>query len=188
MELQKKITMVVIMVLISTMVSAQILADGQRKGLIQATATIYPSQQLNTKGLNIYLGGYANYYFHDKYSFRGDCYQYINSQTKPSYVKNETRITWGFMRYFPVKRFDPYVGVQMGISLLNTQERPTEMVVNSTFSVKAGLNFHVYKFFYFFLEMDYTHQPDPWHARPFDQFMGSGGLGFQIPIKNIRQE
>ena len=90
------------------------------------------------------------------------------------------------LRYFPVKRLDPFVGLQVGFSAIQTNER-SERIYNSAFAVKSGLNYHVYKFFYFFLECQYIHQSDPWHARPLDQFMGTGGLGFQLPCKNYSQ-
>lgn len=187
MELKKKVTALIAgFTVVSFCSTAQIIADGERAGLLQATASIYPSQQLNTKGLNLYLGGYLNYHFDDKYSFRGDIYQFIGAQSKPGYVNDHLQIQAGFMRYFPVKRLDPFVGVQVGFSAIQTNER-SERIYNAAFALKAGLNYHVYKFFYFFLECQYIHQTDPWHARPLDQFMGTGGLGFQLPVKNIRQ-
>ncbi len=187
MEFQKKISLVLFILFVTSMGNAQILVEGERKGLLQATASVYPVQQLNVSGLTIYLGGYANYHFDDKYSFRGDIYQFIGSQKKPGYLKNNTQILAGFMRYFPIKRFDPFVGIQAGVSLIETNERIGERELNSVFAVKAGLNYHVYSYFYFFVEFQYTHQPDPWHARPYDQFTGTGGLGFQLPCKNIKQ-
>lgn len=187
MEIKKKISaLILVFTAVSFLSAAQLIADGERAGLLQATASIYPSRQLNTKGLNLYLGGYMNYHLDDKYSFRGDIYQFIGAQTKPGYVNDHLQVQAGFMRYFPVKRLDPFVGLQVGFSAIQTNER-SERIYNSVFAVKAGLNYHVYKFFYFFLECQYMHQTDPWHARPLDQFMGTGGLGFQLPIKNIRQ-
>lgn len=183
MEFKKKIITISLMMLTVSLVNAQIIENGERKGLLQATASIYPSQQLNTKGLNIYLGGYANYHFDDKYSFRGDVFQYISSQKKPGYIMGNTQVLAGFMRYFPVKRWDPFVGVQAGVSFIKLAERPAEITLNSVFALKTGVNYHVWHYFYFFLEFQYSHQPDPFHARPFDQFTGTGGLGFQIPCK-----
>lgn len=188
MEFKKKISIVVVLLAMSVTVKAQLLEKGEREGLLQATASIYPSQQLNTKGLNIYLGGYANYHFDDKYSFRGDVFQYIGAQKKPGYLKANTQILAGFMRYFPVKRWDPFVGAQVGVSWIKLNERPAETTLNAVFTLKAGVNYHVWHYFYFFAEIQYSHQPDPLHARPLDQFTGTGGLGFQIPCKNINQK
>ncbi|MNU73721.1 hypothetical protein D3C71_632070 [compost metagenome] len=187
MEIKKKISLLFLFfTALTTYSKAQIIADGERAGLLQTTASIYPSQQLNTKGLNLYVGGYMNYHFDDKYSFRGDIYQFIGAQTKPGYINDHLQVQAGFMRYFPVKRFDPFVGLQVGFSAIQTNGR-SERIYNAAFAIKAGVNYHVYKFFYFFLECQYIHQTDPWHARPLDQFMGTGGLGFQLPVKNIRQ-
>jgi hypothetical protein len=93
----------------------------------------------------------------------------------------------GFNRFFPVKRFDPYVGLQAGLSIIQADGRKSD-VYNSVFGLRSGLNFHVYKFFYFFIDLQYVHQVDPWYKRPLDQFIGTGGLGFQLPTKNIRQK
>lgn len=189
MEIKKeKIGLVILVVILSVQTSvAQLLAKGERQGLIQSTATIYPSFQLNTKGVNIYVGGYFNYHFDNKYSFRGDGMIYTGSQTKPGYINKNYQVSAGFMRFFPIKRFDPYVGLQAGLSIIETMGR-NELVYNSLFSLKGGCNVHVYRFFYFFIDMQYQHQVDPWFKRPLDQFMASGGLGFQVPIKNIRQK
>lgn len=162
---------------------AQDIYDGERAGLLQTTASIYPSVQLNTTGINYYVGGNLNYHFDDKYSFRGDIYTLAGSKEKPSYIQSHTQIQAGFMRYFPVKRFDPFIGIQMGFSTIDLNERPNQLVYNASLSFLAGIDFHVYKYFYFFAEFQYTHQQDPWHTRPLDQFMGTGGLGIQLPCK-----
>lgn len=164
-------------------INAQDIYEGERAGLIQGTASIYPARQLNSTGVNYYVGGHLNYHFDDKYSFRGDIFSLAGTKEKPSYIHTHTQVQAGFMRYFPVKRFDPFVGFQMGLSLIDLNERPKEMSYNASLSCVAGVNFHVYKYFYFFLEFQYTHQQDPWHTRPLDQFMGTGGLGLQFPCK-----
>lgn len=57
MEIKKKISLLfLVFATTGTYATAQIIADGERVGLLQATASIYPSQQLNTKGLNLYVG------------------------------------------------------------------------------------------------------------------------------------
>lgn len=182
MEFKKKIIAIVVITFVFSS-KAQNIYDGERAGLLQTTASIYPSVQLNTAGVNYYVGGHMNFHFDDKYSFRGDIYALAGSKEKPSYIHTHTQVQAGFMRYFPVKRFDPFVGLQMGLSALDMNERPKEMVYNASVSILAGVNFHVYKYFYFFAEFQYTHQQDPWHTRPLDQFMGTGGLGIQFPCK-----
>lgn len=123
MEIKKKISVLFLgFLLAANSANTQVLAEGQRSGLLQATASIYPSQQLNTKGLNLYLGGYMNYHFDDKYSFRGDIYQFIGAQSKPGYVNDHLQVQAGFMRYFPVKRLDPFVGIQVGLSAIHSDQ------------------------------------------------------------------
>lgn len=163
--------------------NAQNIYEGERAGLLQVTASIYPAIQLNTAGTNYYVGGHLNYHFDDKYSFRGDIYRFSGAKNKPGYINDHTQIQAGFMRYFPVKRLDPFVGLQMGLSAIQLNERPGNMIYNASFSVLAGVKYHVYKYFYFFAEMQYTHQQDPWHTRPLDQLLVSGGLGIQLPCK-----
>lgn len=140
-------------------------------------------QQLNVRGLNIYVGGHANYYLEDRFSLHGEYLQYIGAQKKPGYLKGNSQILAGFMQHFPMKRWDPFVGVQAGVSLIETNERLGERSLNALFGLKAGVNFHVYKYFYFYAVIQYTHQADPWHKRPYDLFTGTGGLGFQIPTR-----
>src|SRR5688572_15291422 len=140
MEIKKKISALFLVFLTGTsFTDAQVLADGERSGLLQTTGSIYPSQQLNSKGMNLYVGGYMNYHFHDKYSFRGDVYQFIGAQSKPGYINDHLQVQAGFVRYFPVKRLDPFVGIQVGLSVIQTNER-SERIYNSAFALKAGLN------------------------------------------------
>lgn len=186
MEITKKIVFIGLQFFgVATWLHAQNVYEGQRAGLIQTTGSIYPSVQLNTAGVNYYVGGHMMIHLDDHYSFRGDIYTLAGSKNKPSYINDHTQIQAGFTRNFPFKRLDPFVGLQVGVSMIETNARLGSNY-HASFSLLEGVQFHVYKFFYFFAEIQYTHQQDPVYTRPLDQFMGTGGLGIQLPTKRVK--
>jgi hypothetical protein len=161
---------------------AQVLENGQRAGLIQATASLYPSWMLNHDVRNNYIGGHFAYYFEDNYSFRGEALVYIDAQGENKVINDHVQLQVGFGRHFPIKRFDPFVYGQMGlaaIQLQGTSQRYFQPVIGLT----AGAHYNVSRFFYFFAETSYMHMPNPARTGKLDQLMVSGGLGFQFPTR-----
>ena len=82
-----------------------------------------------------------------------------------------------------VKQFKLYIMKKILLSLGAAILFVAGAQAQTGFGLKAGVNFHVYKYFYFYAVIQYTHQADPWHKRPYDLFTGTGGLGFQIPTR-----
>jgi len=161
---------------------AQKLEEGQRNGLIQATASLYPSWMLNRKVQNNYVAGHVAYYFHDNYSFRGEIMAYIDAQKDVRYLSKHSQLQVGFGRHFPVKRWDPFVYYTMGLSSIRLQAQ-SKNVLQPSVGLIAGTHYNVSRFFYFFAECSYQHMQDPAHAANLDQLFVSGGLGFQLPTK-----
>jgi hypothetical protein len=166
---------------------AQEVSEGERAGLVQATASFYPTFMLNRGVTNNYIGGYLNIRFDDKYSFRGDIYRYLSNQTDESYINDHTFVQCGFLRHFPIKRFDPFIGATIGLSGVETNDN-TQMRYQPTVDVMAGMQFMVFHYFYFYVEAHYVHMQDPWRTTQLDQLMATGGLGFQLPVKRVIQK
>lgn len=164
-------------------VNAQNLEEGQRNGLLQATASFYPSWMLNHKVQNNYIGGHFAYYFEDHYSFRGEIMAYIDAQGDQKYVDKHVQVQAGFGRHFPIKRWDPFVYGQMGLSAVQLKNY-SDAHLQPTIGLIVGVHYNVSRFFYFFAEGQYNHTNDPERKGPMDQIYVSGGLGFQLPTKH----
>lgn len=165
---------------------AQELDKGERSGLVQTTATLYPAKMLNHDALNNYVGGNLTVRLDDHYAFRGDIYVFTSTQKGNEVINDHTLVQAGFMRFFPMKRWDPFVGLGAGLSGIQTGGNDQRRY-QPTITLNAGLQFHVYDFFYFFAEVAYQHMQDPWRTQPLDQFLTSGGLGLQLPAKKLRK-
>lgn len=157
---------------------------GERRGLIQTTSTIYPVVELNGKGSYLYASGYANYFFEKKYSARGELFQYLAPIQKSAYIKGNTQILIGIFRYFPIKRFDAYVGLQTRLSIIKINGYGRESY-NGILAVKAGFNYHVWQYIYLYLDFQYMRQADPWKKGSIDLLAGSFGLGIQMPGRTV---
>lgn len=180
----EKIVLIVLLS-ISTGFFGQQLALGQRKGLLQTTASIYPSVQFNKHISNIYLGGHFTYFFQDNYSFRGDIYGFTSSRVKAeAEIKTNTIVQAGFARHFVQKSFDAYVGIQTGISAIKGNTG-SELAFQPIVSPLLGIEYHVFPYFYFYAEAIYNYQLQARSNGHLDQLLFTGGLGLQLPTKKL---
>lgn len=173
--------------LVSLPLTAQVTEEGERQGLLQGTASLYPARMLNHTVMNNYVGGHLNYYVDDHYSFRGDIFGYIDAQGDQKYLDRHIQLQAGLMRHFPVKRWDPFVGFQAGLSALELQSSP-ESFLQPVFGLTTGVSFSVSRYFYFYAECSYHHMNDPVVRSPLDQLFVTGGLGFQLSTRRGSQE
>jgi hypothetical protein len=171
-----------LLLLVILPVSAQVTEDGERQGLLQGTASLYPARMLNHSMMNNYVGGHLNYYVDDHYSFRGDVFVYIDAQGDQKYLNRQIQLQAGFMRHFPVKRWDPFVGLQAGLSALELQSSPDHFL-QPVLGLTTGVSFMVSGYFYFYAECSYQHMNDPVVRSPLDQLFVTGGLGFQLSTR-----
>jgi hypothetical protein len=165
-----------------TSLRSQVLENGERRGLLQATASFYPSWMLNRDTKNNYLAGHLAYYFDDHYSFRGEALVYIDGQAGTKVFSEHVQIQAGFGRHFPVKRWDPFVYGQMGLSAVQLVWNP-KRYYQPAIGLTLGTHYNVSRYFYFFAEASYTHMAHPEHGGGLDQVLVSGGLGFQFPTR-----
>jgi hypothetical protein len=171
-----------VLICIAGPLGSQVVENGERRGLIQATASFYPAWMLHSPAKNNYLAGHLAYYFDDHYSFRGEVLVYIDAQTSTKVLNDHVQIQAGFGRHFPVKRWDPFVYAQMGLASVQLQWNP-KRYYQPVAGVTIGTHYHVSRFFYFFAEASYTHMANPERVGNLDQVLVSGGLGFQFPTR-----
>lgn len=184
------IVMVGILSLSTSLAQEEIYA---RNGLLKATATIAPSTMLNRKLNNVYLSGFAEYFFEDHLSVRGDILWYVDGlDQQPKFYQQNTALYVGLF-YHPNRRknLDTYIGFEPGmmISRLNLKDAQNNALgfqAIPSVSLHSGLTFYVWKYFNFYLDIQYIHGNAinlPIKNGRTDEFIFSAGLGFQLNCK-----
>lgn len=160
------------------------------KGLLAATATFMPSVQWNTGLQNFYVHGFLEYFPGRRISLRGDIAGLVISVGDRSPLLHYHRVWAGGTFHFPVKQFDPYIGFQPGMGVVQTRyaqgglEQKSRVNVVPVVSALIGARYFVGKYFNFFLEFRYSHAR---HFAPnaiynLDEVGLSAGLGFNIDV------
>jgi hypothetical protein len=169
-------------------------ADIIRRGLLRAQMTISPGWTIADGNTNLYLQGDMEFYLQDRVSLKGDVSYFIDTQGKGN-LKHNHSLFFGTQYHFPIKRFDPYIGLHPGISLiqmkndnLGTPEVPVEYSVSNfkaspVISVATGFNFYIWKYLHFMANLKYIHakHPTEWGTNyGLDEFRISFGLGWNV--------
>lgn len=190
---------VILVLLISTNLFAQQKeltgADIIRKGLLRAQGTILPGWTLKDGKTNLYLQGDLEYYLQDKVSLKGDISYFLDTQGS-NYLKHNHSLFFGTQYHFPYKRFDAYLGLHPGISLIQARN-PVEsnsdlsipnvsvMKVSPAVAVATGFNFYVWKYIHFMFNLKYVHAKHTaeWgQTYALDEIRVSFGLGWNVNL------
>lgn len=165
-----------------------------RKGLVRAQATISPGWTLADGMTNVYLQGDMEYYLEDKVSLKGDVSFFLGTQGN-GYLKHNHSLFFGAQYHFPYKRFDPYIGLHPGVSLVqvNNPTMPTPEIdvaigesnlkASPAISVATGFNFYVWRYIHFMANLKYIHAKHPaeWGTNyALDELRISFGLGWNV--------
>ena len=165
-----------------------------RKGLVRAQMTLSPGWTIADGNTNLYLQGDMEYMLQDQVSLKGDISYFIDTQGK-GYLKHNHSLFFGMQYHFPYKRFDPYIGLHPGISLVQarnpnqgTPEVPVAYSVSNfkaspAVSVATGFNFYVWRYIHFMANLKYIHakHPTEWGTNyALDEFRISFGLGWNV--------
>lgn len=165
-----------------------------RKGLVRAQLTISPGWTIGQKNTNIFLQGDLEYYVTRAVSVKGDIAYFLDTQGNSNLLHNHS-LFFGANYHFPYKRFDPYIGLHPGASLIQmrnpvtgTDELPVEysrsvIKVSPAIAVTTGFNFYVWKFFHFLGKVSYVHasHPTEWGENyALNEFRIAFGLGLNV--------
>lgn len=185
-----------ICICVSSFIHSQDLSIGERKYLLKATSSLYQANSLNSSVVHYYVGGNSEFFFDDKYSFRGDIYSLIGEKNDFQQSMWKTaQLSAGFNRCFSKKRWSPFIGLYTGVTRLHIRplyesysslvpdlSHPTIQYVPHV-GINLGVQYYFYKYFHFFGEARYIHQLNPFEPTFLDEISMSAGLGFQIPLK-----
>ena len=166
-----------------------------RKGLLRAQGTISPAWTLADGNTNIYLQGDMEYFASRRVSIKGDMAYFLDTQGD-GYLKMNHSLFFGAQYHFPIKRFDPYIGLHPGASLIQvrnpnvgTSENPvasvSKMKVAPAISETAGFNFYVWKYIHFLGKVTYVnarHSTEWGTTYALDEFRIAFGLGWNVNV------
>ena len=161
-----------------------------RTGTLRATGSLYKANMLNNSISHYYVGGNAEYFFHNNYSFRGDIYSLVGEKNSQFNSMLKTKqLSAGFNRHFSNYPLSPFIGVYTGVTQLHLNSKletfvpdynhPTVQYIPHV-GIGVGVQYYFFKYFHFFAEARYIHQINPFQASSLDEISYSAGLGFQI--------
>lgn len=180
-----------LMVLLSCSLFAQKEEVYFNPGLLRASATIAPSRMLENKASSIYLDGFLEYLVDNKYSLRGDIYQFIDARYDANSIRPDymSRLFFGTSRYFGKRNWQSYIGLQTGLTYTYIKDNTVSYSHSNfspSYSVKIGTTFYIWKYFHFFADVSYINS----NLRALrngpvrmDEIIFSAGLGFQFNTK-----
>jgi hypothetical protein len=183
-----RISSIVLLLLFSFFGNAQEL--NTRKHLVGATSTISPGFQKNNPDVNIYLHGLAYFYPEPKVSINGEIYWYTGAQEQRTLMAENSSLIFGMNYHFAKDgKFDPFVGIMPGLSLVSAInyniQRPTasKISVVPIMTFNAGMKFHMAKWCNVFMNIRYvkgTLVENYYQSLPLDELRVSFGLGFNF--------
>ena len=167
------------------------------KHLLRAQATISPGFMLRTSSNNIYIHGNLEYYLDETISLRGDGYYFVSSLGNTDHFTMHHSFFSGASYHFKTKNhFDPYFGIQPGLSITQAIYNPCSPEVlcpfsgpvqhtpsaNPLLSGVIGFNYYAQKIFHIFGEARYVHGKHLSEYGPLDlkEIRLSFGLGFNL--------
>ncbi len=178
-------------VLISCLCIAQTQQDFGRRGLLKADLVYAQSFMLHYPIANVYLCGDLEYFTSDHLSIRGDCFWYLDSRQTTKVFNQNALVLYGFFYNFPLGISNFHVGIQPGFSFtkpydLHNADKSYAMSFQPALCLSAGYTLYFSKFCNFNFGVKYVasrYRGTPYASLNLDEFMVSGGLGFQLHTK-----
>jgi hypothetical protein len=155
---------------------------------------------------NVYISGVLEYYIADHVSISSTAYYFLNSRKEamPELKMNHQLYTGVQYHLLKDKAFDPYIGLEPGFALTQTnnlypldienplivEERESNISMNPMISLDAGFNIYAVKFFHLFVNVRYAagkHLGGP-EAYNLSEFTTSFGLGLNANFWNRKKK
>ena len=164
-------------------------------GVLKAYMTIAPSTMLNHNVDNFYLSGSLEYYLDNKLSFKGHSYLFVNGNAEEPLFDLNLRSYFGVEYHFIKNNFDAHIGFSPGANFIDPSEPEgvapvTTVRIAPSVAFDAGINYFVWKYMHFFVDVTYVNARLPQTLRgsaQIDEIILSAGLGFQLPTKRKKR-
>ncbi len=163
-------------------------SNPDRKGMFKGNASFAQSYMLHYKNQNVYIYGDLEYFASSNVSVRGDCFWYLDTRNAEKLFRQNAMVLFGMMYNTPIKKSNFFAGIQPGISFtqpysLKNSDVPLSLGYFPCLCVSAGYTLYFSKLSHFNLELKYVssrYRGTTGGSLNIDEFMVSGGLGFQI--------
>lgn len=158
MDTQKIIALILGLVVINTATGQTIIED--RTGFVRTEGNIAAGYLFSQKQPAAYIVGDAELFVKNQIAIAGNAWFFVPVSRKKTGLKANHAITWGFNYHFTKKgRFDPYVGLTPGLSIVRVTYTDGEGNLKKTpygvvplFSASVGFNYYVGSIFNFFFK------------------------------------
>lgn len=161
------------------------------RGLVSGAASIGPGFMVDHPLTNIYVTGDANYFLEDRISLQGSAAWYVGAQQDSTFLKENSRVSFGPVYHFTKGGLDVGLGFLPGVSL--TQLEPTGQDLPATplkllpnVSLSGSVTYYVWKYMHFFANVRYVHAQYTSAAitpLPLDELVVTAGLGWQVRMR-----
>jgi len=174
-----------------------------KSNILRASASFSVGKLLKDKETTINVGTSLEYYLDEKFSLRGEGVYFIgyNDDVAFGYKYNHGLMAGLIYHFTEKKAFDPYIGLQPGMSfgqygnltdstLANdtywlTNNQYTNFHVNPTVSIHTGFNYYAEKLFHLFIDVRYLygnfHSEIP--TMSLSELRVEFGLGWNLRLK-----
>jgi hypothetical protein len=173
--------------------------------MLRSGLSFAPGFMINGMG-NVYISGVLEYYIADHLSISSTAYYFLNSRKEatPELKMNHQLYTGVQYHLLKDKAFDPYIGLEPGFALTQTnalypldienpmivEERESNISMNPMISLDAGFNIYAVKFFHLFVNVRYAtgrHLGGP-TAYNLSEITTSFGLGLNVNFWNKKKK
>lgn len=137
------------------------------QGILIPTGTISPGFMINAPKTNLYVHGFAEFYWDDRVSYRGDVFWHVGTQEKRDLLAHNHGLYYGFSVHQCFNRLNLYAGLQPGFSLSQEYNYSGEdrfkgvMQVLPSASALLGMRYFIGKNFNYFAEGRYIYSSLP---------------------------
>jgi hypothetical protein len=171
MEMRRKIA-VIAGVFISVLCFAQPETPISKKsfrtqGILIPTGTIAPGFMFNHPSTNLYMHGYAEFYWDDIISYRGDVFWHVGAQEANDVLAQNHGLYYGFSVHKTFNRLDLYGGLQPGFCYSQeyihegeSKFRGTPQFLPSASGI-IGMRYFIARNFNYFIEGRYVYAQLP---------------------------
>ena len=192
MEARKKIGIGILLMVLGINTSAQRIWE-ERKGCFRGQGNLAAGYLFQQRQVGAYITGDMDLFFDNKVSMAGSAwYSFaVTNKDQPGLRANHA-IFGGLNYHFTKKgRFDPYIGLTPGVSLVSVAYREGETMRTSSIcpvpviSAAVGMNYYIGSIFHFFAKVQgvsgQTLGNIPVHTR-LEEIKITAGLGWNIRI------
>lgn len=163
-----------------------------RGGLVSVGFNASPGFLMNS-ATAAYIGGELEIYLHKRVSVRGDISFYIPTPNSYKTLAHNHSLFWGFNYHMPYKKLDFLIGLQPGLSIVQSYKEDgnfTTVQAIPVISALGGCQIYCTRFFHCYVLARFvagTYFRDAATPLNMTEFRVMAGLGFHINVVPLKK-